>query len=369
MTRTPEDNILLGNNMARGFSEKKLLSAVDLFSGSGGLSYGFSRAGIVANTAVDNWSDALTTYEKNHSGTEVIDADLGEAKTQQLLTQLSDSDVVFGGPPCQGLSIAGKRDPSDPRNRLYRGFYSVVAEMRPRLFLMENVPNLAAMSGGELINEIEKDFSNLGYTLSRRILLASDYGVPQNRKRLFLVGTLSDLAFSWPQKTTPDSHNKVSTHQAIGDLPEHSLEDGSAYPSSIESVYQKLMRKDSHVVTNHQASKHEEKTIRIIDMVPDGGNYKNLPEEFKNTRKVNIAWTRFSSSLPSATIDTGHRHHFHYKYNRVPTVRESARLQSFPDIFNFYGSKTSQYRQVGNAVPPLLAQQLGIAIESFLRKN
>jgi DNA (cytosine-5)-methyltransferase 1 len=234
---------------------------------------------------------------------------------------------------------------------------------------MENVPNLAAMSGGELINEIEQDFSNLGYTLSRRILLASDYGVPQNRKRLFLVGTLSDVAFSWPQKTTPHDQDKVNTYEAIGDLPEHSLDDGSAYPSPPKSPYQKLMREDSHGVNNHQVTKHEEKTIRIIDMVPDGGNYKNLPEEFRRTRKVNIAWTRFSSTLPSPTIDTGHRHHFHYEHNRVPTVRESARLQSFPDTFHFYGSKTSQYRQVGNAVPPLLAQQLGIAIENYLRKN
>jgi DNA (cytosine-5)-methyltransferase 1 len=127
-----------------------------------------------------------------------------------------------------------------------------------------------------------------------------------------------------------------------------------------------MIRGKSKNVHNHIITKHDQKTISIISLVPDGGNYKSLPEELRQTRKVNIAWTRYASTKPSLTIDTGHRHHFHYKYNRIPTVRESARLQSFPDDFIFIGSKTSQYKQVGNAVPPIMAKAIASALKNAL---
>jgi DNA (cytosine-5)-methyltransferase 1 len=126
------------------------------------------------------------------------------------------------------------------------------------------------------------------------------------------------------------------------------------------------MREDSVGVFNHETTNHAEKTVGIISLVPDGGNYKDLPENLRHTRKVNIAWTRIKSWEPSFTIDTGHRHHFHYSYNRIPTVRESARIQSFPDRFIFQGSKTSQYKQVGNAVPPLLAENLAASLLPYI---
>ncbi|MDA1061193.1 MAG: DNA cytosine methyltransferase, partial [bacterium] len=128
----------------------------------------------------------------------------------------------------------------------------------------------------------------------------------------------------------------------------------------------KKMRQNTDFIYNHQLTGHSEKTQEIISLVPDGGNYKDLPTKYKKTRNVNIAWTRFDSKKPSNTIDTGHRHHFHYEYNRVPTVRESARLQSFPDDFRFMGSKTSQYKQVGNAVPPLLANVIAVELKRYL---
>ena len=150
----------------------------------------------------------------------------------------------------------------------------------------------------------------------------------------------------------------VNCMEAISDLPETSVMDGDGYPRQAETEFQKLMREDSSGLWNHQVTNHTKKTIDTISLVPDGGNYKDLPPDLQNTRKVNIAWTRYSSVKPSLTIDTGHRHHFHYEFNRIPTVRESARLQTFPDTFIFKGSKTSQYRQVGNAVPPILAKAL-----------
>lgn len=356
-------------NAVKSFTGTQEFSAVDLFSGCGGLSAGLSNSGIVANTAVDNWPDALETYEANHLRGKAVEADLGGQNSSHLKSHLSDTDVVFGGPPCQGFSISGKRDPLDPRNMLYRGFLDVVADVRPKLFLMENVPNLASMDKGRLIEAIEHDFRGLGYRLSRKILLASDYGVPQNRRRLFMIGTLGESDFIWPEKTTAGTEDKITCKDALSDLPAHSLSDGDSYPVTAQSSYQELMRQGSEAVYNHQITNHSEQTKRIINLVPDGGNYKDLPEEFSQTRRVNIAWTRFSSQKPSATIDTGHRHHFHYAFDRVPTVRESARLQSFPDNFVFKGSKTSQYKQVGNAVPPLLGEALGRSVHAYLRND
>jgi len=345
------------------------IQAIDLFSGCGGLSFGFQNAGIHTSLAVDNWPDALSTFKNNHPNSKTELFDLGSKNLKPLINSLSDAQIVFGGPPCQGFSISGKRDPNDPRNLLYKGFYEVVAEVRPKIFVMENVPNLASMDGGRLISEIESDFKSLGYNLSRKILLASDYGVPQNRKRLFLVGTQSSNNFEFPSGRTSMAEDKITCLDALSDLPENSMQDGVAYSSGPNSEYQKLMRKNSTGIFNHTITQHSSKTTEIISLVPDGGNYKDLPQELQSTRKVNIAWTRYSSKKPSLTIDTGHRHHFHYSYNRIPTVRESARLQSFPDTFIFEGSKTSQYKQVGNAVPPLLANAIGTAIQSFLKKE
>jgi DNA (cytosine-5)-methyltransferase 1 len=348
---------------------KAQFTAIDLFSGCGGLSYGFSQSGISTMIAVDNWKDSLLTLETNHPDTKALDFDLGSSHLKPLLNQLTDADVVFGGPPCQGFSISGKRNPNDPRNKLYKGFYEVVANLRPKVFVMENVPNLASMDKGRLISEIELDFSKLGYQLTRRILLASDFGVPQNRRRLILIGTLSNFPFQMPIPTFISPESKITCLQALSDLPEDSVADGSEYLNEAKSNYQVMMRMNSHGIFNHEITNHSEQTKFIINLVPDGGNYKNLPPEFQDTRKVNIAWTRYASNKPSLTIDTGHRHHFHYKYNRIPTVRESARLQSFPDSFVFKGSKTSQYKQVGNAVPPLLAKAIGISVVGHLLEN
>ena len=346
----------------------KPLRAIDLFSGCGGLSNGFESSGIDTVTAIDNWEDSLNTFKRNHPNSRVELFDLGAKNLKPMFNFLSDVEVVFGGPPCQGFSISGKRDPNDPRNLLYKGFFEVVANLRPKVFVMENVPNLASMDKGRLILEIERDFHSLGYNLNRQILLASDYGVPQNRRRLFLVGTLDEKKYQFPKPTTPSQSNKVTCYEALSDLPELSTTEGAPYSSKPLSPYQKKMRKNSKGIFNHVITEHSEKTTRIISLVPDGGNYKDLPPHLQTTRKVNIAWTRYSSKKPSLTIDTGHRHHFHYSYNRIPTVRESARLQSFADDFVFEGTKTSQYKQVGNAVPPLLASAIGKSVVSYLRE-
>ena len=344
----------IGENANLG-PKKRVL---DLFSGCGGLSYGLLKAGFDIVAGVDNWADSLVTFERNHPDAKTLLLDLGNFDPSDIEKEIgNDIDLIVGGPPCQGFSISGKRDPNDPRNKLYRGFVNAVEYFKPEAFVLENVPNLVSMSGGAIKDEIIKDFSALGYNVKFKVLLASDYGVPQNRRRVIFVGIKGYNKFEYPKASYVDARR--TTFDAISDLPEDSILDGSENPNPPVTEYQKMMRANTNLVFNHETTNHDEKTVSTIALVPDGGNYKDLPEHLSSTRKVHIAWTRYSSTKPSFTIDTGHRHHFHYAFNRIPTVRESARLQSFPDDFIFYGSKTSQYKQVGNAVPPLLAELIG----------
>jgi DNA (cytosine-5)-methyltransferase 1 len=340
-------------------------TVIDLFCGCGGLSYGFIEAGFEVLLGIDHWKEAISTFENTHKNAKGIIADLFNETPKDISKQtgIKDIDVIIGGPPCQGFSIAGKRIIDDERNQLYKSFVSFVKYHQPKVFLMENVPNIVSMGKGVVKDSIIEDFEKIGYTVVYKVLLASDYGVPQNRRRAFFVGTNNNKEFIFPEPTTK---NPISAKDAISDLSEKSLADGSKYKTEPKSEYQKLIREKSKGIYNHEITIHSEQTTSIISLVPDGGNYKDLPEELRKTRNVNIAWTRLNSKKPSFTIDTGHRHHFHYKYNRVPTVRESARIQSFPDTFIFLGSKTSQYKQVGNAVPPILAKELAKEIKKYL---
>lgn len=338
-------------------SSKQSFNIIDLFCGCGGFSLGFERAGFNVLLGIDVWKDALVTFEKNHKGSKALQADLSQydpCEAEKLLKGES-VDVIIGGPPCQGFSVAGKRIVDDIRNKLYKSFVAFVRHFKPKAFVLENVPNILSIGGGVVRESIIQDFTDLGYTVTYKVLTASDYGVPQNRKRAIFVGFKDGTTFDFPQ---PFDTPKVTAREALSDLPEKSLEDGAPYTYEAQSDYQRLMRRHSSGVYNHQATEHNQKTIDIISMVPDGGNYKDLPTELQSTRKVHIAWTRLNSAKPSFTIDTGHRHHFHYTYNRIPTARESARIQSFPDDFVFYCSRTSQLKQIGNAVPPMLGEAI-----------
>lgn len=336
-------------------------NVIDLFCGCGGFSLGFERAGFNVMLGIDVWKDALSTFRFNHKNSKTLQADLSVLSPEETESMIESKtvDVIIGGPPCQGFSIAGKRIVDDIRNKLYKNFVHFVGHFKPRAFIMENVPNILSIGNGIIREAVISDFSKLGYTVEYRILTASDYGVPQNRRRAIFVGFLDGTHFRFP---IPSDAPKVTSEEALSDLPENSLNNGSPYPCAPLSEYQSLMRTDSSEVNNHQATVHNQKTIDIISLVPDGGNYKDLPEELRETRKVHIAWTRLNSKKPSFTIDTGHRHHFHYSYNRIPTARESARIQSFPDDFFFTGSHTSQLKQIGNAVPPLMSEAIAKAL-------
>lgn len=341
----------------------KNLNAIDLFCGCGGLSYGFEKAGFHILLGIDNDAKALETFEYNHKDSKSICGDITDITYEKDIKPLTGGkriDVVIGGPPCQGMSLSEPRKFDDPRNKLYLSYIRLVQEIQPRAFVIENVPGLVSLFKGKIKDSIIEKFTEMGYSIQYQILCASDYGVPQNRKRVVFVG-LKSGEFEYP-----DKHEEVVTcEMALSDLPPLEEDLGSEIQDYIcgpKNKYQQLMRTHSHNVRNHIAAAHSDKVKKIISLVPDGGNYKDLPEQYKNTRNFHVAWTRFASDKPAPTIDTGHRHHFHYKYNRVPTVRECARLQSFPDDFIFLGNKTQQFRQVGNAVPPLMAQEIAVQL-------
>lgn len=359
------------------------MNVIDLFCGCGGFSLGFYNAGFKILLGTDIWSDAIQTYKFNFPNTATITQDITNLSPETILElskiKKDNIDVIIGGPPCQGFSISGKRILDDPRNILYKSFVRIVNYIQPKAFVMENVPGIIKLFNGQIKNQVIENFSNIGYNVVVKQLCACDYGVPQMRKRVFFVGLNKKyfgkgVYFNFPDPTYGDTEKPyVTSKEAISDLDfiddSIKLDEISKYKLPAINDYQKKMREYSSFLLNHVVTIHTEKTKKIIKMVPDGGNYKNLPQELWSTRKVHIAWTRMNSNKPCFTIDTGHNHHFHYRANRVPTVRESARIQSFPDNFKFTGIKTSQLKQVGNAVPPLLAEAIATKLKTYLEVN
>ncbi len=357
----------------------KKYTCVDLFSGAGGLSRGFMDAGFDVVLGVDFDDAALKTFKENHGSAEAMKLDLFNHDNIDVIVDYLKKkkiklDVLVGGPPCQGFSIAGPRNMNDKRNLLYTAMVKLADRLKPQAVVLENVPGMIQTNGGIGAKRVVEDFKAIGYTMVPKLLYAPDYGIPQIRKRVFFVG-LRDATkeYVFPEAFV-DKANYITCEDAIGDLPSLQTEDGEIiygeeiqkYATEAKTEYQKLMRRNSKVVRNHIGSIPIEKTKKMISLVPEGKNYKALPEEFQGIYKYHEALTRYHSKKPSNTINTGHRSHFHYKWNRIPTVRESARLQSFPDDFIFYGNKSQQYKQVGNAVPPMLGQVVAAQLIKYL---
>lgn len=335
---------------------------IDLFCGCGGLSKGFEMSGFNTVLAIDFWKDAVETFNNNHKNKVAICDDVSKISNEFLddFTKKNKITGIVGGPPCQGYSTVGKRDINDDRNYLYLQYCRIVEKVKPEFFVLENVKGLLTLNNGKFKEDIVERFTKLGYIVDYKILNSADYGVPQNRNRVFFVG-IKNKKFKFPKEKS----KKVTTYEAISDLT--SYED--KYTTSAKTSYQKNMRGNNKQLKNNEFTVHTEKTIDVISKIPDGGKITDLPKEFWEIRKYNKAFQRMNSKLQSNTIDTGHRNYFHYSENRIPTVRESARIQSFPDSFIFYGSRTSQYKQVGNAVPPLLANAIAIEIMKQIGGN
>lgn len=348
---------------------------IDLFAGVGGLSLGFEKKGFDVVLANEYDASIATSYIANHKNTKMIVGDITSLDLEDTFGKLAGTiDVVIGGPPCQGFSQKGQRKTiHDERNYLFKYYVSVVELVNPKYFVMENVPNLLTAEGGYFRREIEELFNKLGYSLEYGVLNASDYGVPQNRRRAVIIGKLDGDA---PKLPVP-KRNKVTIWDAISDLAylesgEGSEEQEYKYPA--ESDYEKILRKDSSKLFNHRATKHSPLALERLALIPPNAGREVLPEEHLTKSIYSGTWTRMKKDEISVTIttrfDTPSSGKFTHPFlNRAITVREAARIQSFPDDFHFVGNKGSQMKQVGNAVPPLLAAAIAEVIMNDIKEE
>ena len=349
---------------------KNKRKVIDLFCGAGGLTLGFEKQNFESVLAIDMWDNAIDTFNNNRNNKVGVVKDISEVD-EKFIKQYVNEHVsgVIGGPPCQGFSLAGRRSEDDERNKLYQEYFKTLSIISPDFFVIENVTGILSMKNGEVKNDIISRADKIGYNVYMDKLIASDYGVPQNRIRVFFVGIKKELdkgKYEFPKKF----NYKVSCEDAISDLPSlDNNDDNTKYKTTPKSDYQKKMRNNNDIVYNHEHTSHTDETRKLIAMVPEGGSIKDLPEEARGDRKYSSLLRRMNSKLQSNTIDTGHRTYFHYKENRILSVREAARIQSFPDDYIFAGSKVNQYKQVGNAVPPLLAEQVAKSIVDYLYKD
>lgn len=346
------------------------LRVIDLFSGVGGLSLGFRMEGFEISLANEIDKEIAESYTKNHPETKMINEDITKLNIEDVFKEYKNKvDVVIGGPPCQGFSQKGKRKSiNDDRNFLFIYFYNVVKVLKPKYFVMENVPNLLTTENGYFKKEIIDLFEKIGYKITADVLIASDYGVPQNRKRAFIIGKLGKHKIELPNPLNINN----TIWDAISDLAY--LESGEGefkqnYKLKPESEYQKLLREGSKYLYNHVATKHSEIAIERLMMIPPNKGREMLPKEHLTKSIFSGTWSRMIKDEVAVTIttrfDTPSSGKFTHPYlNRAITVREAARIQSFPDNFVFYGTKGSQMKQVGNAVPPLLSRQIALAIKN-----
>ena len=348
---------------------------IDLFAGVGGLSLGFEKAGFAVAIANEFDPDIAAAYQFNHPKTKMIVGDITQLDLESTFGSFKGkTDVVIGGPPCQGFSQKGQRKSVlDPRNFLFKHYVKVVELVRPRYFVMENVPNLLTTEGGYFKKEIYLLFKKLGYELQSGVLCASDFGVPQNRRRAVIIGKLGGPAPKLPSK----AKHKTTIWDAISDLNFLNSGEGDeemSYPIEPQSAYQRKLRGDCTVLHNHKATRHSKLALERLALIPPGAGKEVLPPEHRTKSIYSGTWTRMKPNGISVTIttrfDTPSSGEFTHPFlNRAITVREAARIQSFPDSFVFKGNKGSQMKQVGNAVPPLLAEAIANVIIQDIQKE
>lgn len=378
-------------------SDPDALVAIDLFCGAGGMTLGFENAGFVVAAGIDSDSVACQTHAANFlSKTKNIDigtvTDPLSFVSRDL--EIPRVDVVIGGPPCQGFSLAGRsklrslqaQDPEvqkeiDAKNALYKEFVAFVGALKPLLFVMENVPHLSSYGQGVIAEQISRDFEAVGYQVWEEVLDASHFGVPQVRRRLFYIG--SRVGRIWRPPLAAFRQKPRSLEDAIGDLPvvpAPSLQEQLTYAPRRVSGYQELMRssvrpEDEGFIYDHVVRPIRDDDRVIFQMMKPGDKYKDVPEEYRRYTALSFEdkYYKLPWHLPCVTI-TAHMARDGYRYIhpeqlRTLSVREAARIQSFPDSFRFVGHRSSRYRQIGNAVPPLLAEVIGRSLARALRRH
>ncbi len=386
-------------------------TVVDLFCGSGGLSLGFQEAGFQIVAGVDCDKSACATLERNHTDTKVFCKYIQDLETSEILDVLDgrQPDVVIGGPSCQGFSTVGPRNFDDPRNTQFKEFVRLVADLKPKCILMENVVGLLLYKKGEVGRQICEFFQELGYETDARILLAADFGVPQLRRRVFFIGNRLGVENAFPKPTHCDpalwedyalpftelsaigqkNGDKLlpmhlSVRDAIGDLPPLKEQDGTelcAYGGPASSEYQQLMRRRSNRLYNHVTDRMSESERKMVKFLQPGQNWRALPvdllpDRFKRIRPydattllMRMRWERPAYTITTKSSEVTSGAFIHPSQDRTLSVREAARLQSYPDRFRFLGTQQEQRRQIGNSVPPLLAQRLAEGLKSILNHH
>lgn len=393
--------------------DKQKLQVIDLFAGAGGLSEGLREAGfdcLYANEVEERYSQ---TYAANHPYTFVETKDIRRVDAEKVRCSLGlqkgELDLVAGGPPCQGFSInAPSRSAEDKRNHLFRHFLKFVEAFEPKSVLVENVPGLVSFEGGSTLDAILLALEELGYSADVKILYAPHYGVPQTRWRTIVIG-LKDgeplEAYPEPTRSAPTRVNftsnfggrnivafsttmelpgHVTVSDAIDDLPtlevKQKVEAEQEYRTAPQNEFQQLMRVGSKTVVNH-----EPPTLGVVNIdraryIPPGGNWTDIPFELlpkgmqrarrsDHTKRYGRVHPDGLASTILTKCDPHWGAYFHYSQNRTFTVREAARIQTFPDHFHFLGTKSEQYEQVGNAVPPFLAAAIGRRLSGVLKQD
>lgn len=367
---------------------QKKFKVIDLFSGVGGLSYGFVHDNdfeiIGANELLPKMAKA---YELNHPAVKVYCKDIKNFGLDDLKKDFDikkgEIDLIVGGPPCQAYSTVGKRIIDDPRGELFQEYYRVLREINPKVFLFENVKGLLSMQNGELLSTIISLFESLDYKVSYKTLNSADYGVPQIRERVIIIGTKLNSKFDYPEAThyNPENEKNLLTQNlkpylllsdAISDLPFiKSGEESFQYFKEPINEFQKLMRKNApKLLMDHNAPKNNEKLIQLMEQLPDGGTPNDLPKElrpksgFANTY-CRLWWNRPSTTITRNLSTPSSSRCIHPKAPRPLTTREGARIQCFPDNYIFYGSRSDKNLQIGNAVPTFLS----IALKNSIKRH
>lgn len=345
---------------------------LDLFCGAGGFSLGFDKnPHFKTLLALDFEPAAIETFKQNFKDAKAICGDITDKNTKEQIINLARElkiNMIIGGPPCQGFSLKGKNlGLNDPRNFLFLEYLELVKELQPELFVIENVKNLLSSANGYFKNEIIARIKKLGYQVNCDILNAKDYGVPQNRQRAFFLASKNKI-LEFPRKF----YSFVSVKDAISDLAYLESGEGqitSEYKNAPQSQYQKMLR--GEFLQYHKASNHSKIALEKLKMIPCESGKEYLPKELHGKQKFETTWGRLKWNEPSPTIDTrfdtpSNGTNSHPFLNRAITPREAARIQSFDDNFIFCGSKTQVCKQIGNAVPPLLAKALADEIANEL---
>ena len=353
-------------------------NVVDLFSGVGGLSYGFSKMpefNILAANEIEK--DISIAYTLNHPNVAMLNCDINqltEEKFQEILKG-KRVDLIVGGPPCQSYSTLGKRQ-MDERANLFMQYKRILTILNPKAFVFENVSGILSMDKGRLFERIKSEFESLGYQLKYKLLDAVDYGVPQHRERVILVGFKGENKFEYPQPTHGEGlKSYITLEEAIGDLPAiKSGQTNNSFDSSVSNDFLNFVRNTNETMTEHSAPKNGEHLIKIMEALKDGQSKDDLPEDIRPKSGYGNTYAKLWWKKPSTTITRNFAcpsssRCIHPRDSRAMSIREGARLQSFPDDYKFYGSDGMKRLEIGNAVPPLLskviAEQMLKALENI----